>query len=137
MKWIWAPIAALLMALGVMMPPNEVHRDTLLGEMTTAQQTIFIDRIQRHEGYYVKGSRAERNNNPGNIISSPFTDRHGSIGSDGRFAIFPDYATGRKALHTLLFKTRVYPTLTVEAAIARYAPSIENNVEAYIRSVTD
>ena len=35
------------------------------------------------------GTRAWRNNNPGNIEGSNFANTHGAIGGDGRFAIFP------------------------------------------------
>jgi hypothetical protein len=81
------------------------------------------------------GTRAWRNNNPGNIRSGPFADRHGAIGEAGGFAAFPDEATGRKALHALL-STRTYQRLTVGQAIGRYAPSNENPTEQYIRGIT-
>ena len=45
----------------------------------------------------VGGDRNWRNNNPGNLEDGDFARRHGSIGSDGRFAIFPDYKTGKEA----------------------------------------
>ena len=56
------------------------------------------------------GSRNERNNNPGNITKdkTDFALRHGAIGYDsGGFAIFPDMATGQKALDDLL-ETQYY-----------------------------
>jgi len=40
------------------------------------------------------GSPAWRNNNPGNLEYRQLAQAHGAIGSDGRFAIFPDDATG-------------------------------------------
>ena len=104
--------------------------------MTVAQQNILMDRIQVHEGWY-EGSRSYRNNNPGNITAGSFTERYGAVGSDGRFAIFASYDDGRYALRVLLFNTRVYPTLTVEEAIARYAPASENDVEVYVLAVVD
>jgi hypothetical protein len=51
---------------------------------------------------YIGGTPAWRNNNPGNLISGAFSKRHKAIGSDGKFAIFPDSETGRKAKEALI-----------------------------------
>lgn len=80
------------------------------------------------------GSRAWRNNNPGNLEYGKFARNHGAIGTDGRFAIFPDAATGFKAMASLL-ATNSYQKLTIEGAINRYAPPNENNVENYLKSI--
>ena len=48
------------------------------------------------------GSRGDRNNNPGNIEYGPFAVAHGAIGTDGRFAVFPDKLTGETAMANLL-----------------------------------
>ncbi|MFN0117306.1 MAG: DUF3892 domain-containing protein [Elusimicrobiota bacterium] len=76
------------------------------------------------------GSRAWRNNNPGNIRPGGFSSKYGAIGSAGGFAIFPTYQAGRQALAALL-KGKTYSGLTLFSAIARYAPSHENNTENY------
>ena len=80
------------------------------------------------------GSRAWRNNNPGNLEYGNFARNNGAIGTDGRFAIFPDIATGFNAMAGLL-STNVYQSLTIEGAINRYAPPSENNVENYLKSI--
>jgi len=80
------------------------------------------------------GDRAWRNNNPGNLEDGNFARNHGAIGSDGRFASFPDFDTGLNAMIDLL-STDAYQKLTVEGAINRYAPPSENNVENYLRSL--
>ncbi|MBR3511295.1 MAG: hypothetical protein IKN73_04520 [Alphaproteobacteria bacterium] len=80
------------------------------------------------------GSRAWRNNNPGNLEYGKFTRDKGAIGTDGRFAIFPDAATGFNAMAGLL-STNAYQNLTIEGAINRYAPPNENNVENYLKSI--
>lgn len=80
------------------------------------------------------GSRAWRNNNPGNLEYGNFARNNGAIGTDGRFAIFPDVATGFNAMAGLL-STNVYQSLTIEGAINRYAPPSENNVENYLKSI--
>lgn len=80
------------------------------------------------------GTRAWRNNNPGNLEYGKFTRDNGAIGTDGRFAIFPDTATGFNAMANLL-STNAYQNLTIEGAINRYAPPNENNVENYLKSI--
>jgi hypothetical protein len=80
------------------------------------------------------GTRSWRDNNPGNIEYGSFARSHGAIGTDGRFAIFPDAQTGRNAL-TALLGTRSYQGLTVQGAIARFAPPTENNTTAYTNSI--
>lgn len=81
------------------------------------------------------GTRAWRNNNPGNIEYGKFAKSQGAVGSDGRFAVFPSYEDGRKAKEKLLFETSGYKGKTILGAISRYAPSFENDTVAYARSV--
>src|SRR4051794_25409473 len=78
----------------------------------------------------VGGDRNWRNNNPGNMNAGSFADAHGAIGSDGRFAIFPDMHTGKQALSKLLTSIN-YISLSIEAAMSRYAPPVENDTHAY------
>lgn len=80
------------------------------------------------------GSRAWRNNNPGNLEDGKFARNNGAIGTDGRFAIFPDAEIGFNAMANLL-STSSYQKLTIEGAINRYAPPNENNVEDYLKSI--
>lgn len=56
-------------------------------------------------------SRGDRNNNPGNIEYGTFARAHGATGTDGRFAIFPDPASGESAMADLLMKS--YSGLTL------------------------
>jgi hypothetical protein len=73
-----------------------------------------------------KGSPAWRNNNPGNIIKGSWARRHGAIGDDGKFAIFPDVETGRRAKKTLL--TETYGDYeSIRKMIRVYAPKLDNN----------
>lgn len=96
---------------------------------------VMVDRKGKE---YVRegGTRAWRNNNPGNIKKGGFTEANGAIGNDGVFAIFPDYVTGRQAVITLLTGPS-YRDRTLAAAIARYAPSSENNTAAYQQFVSN
>lgn len=83
------------------------------------------------------GSRSWRNNNPGNMEYGEFAKSMGATGSDGRFAIFPDYKTGRQAQEKLLFESKNYRDLTLAQAINRWAPSSDgNNTAAYIDALT-
>ncbi len=81
-----------------------------------------------------EGSPALRNHNPDNIERGAFAKRYGSIGDDGRFAVFPDYETGRQALEGLL-KTKTYQNLSIDNAMNRYAPGHENDTETYIKFI--
>ena len=80
------------------------------------------------------GDRAWRNNNPGNLEDGKFARNNGAIGSDGRFAMFPNSDIGWNAMVGLL-STDVYQNMTIEGAINRYAPPSENNVENYLKSL--
>lgn len=93
--------------------------------------------VERADGSVVKqsGARNWRNNNPGNIEFGPFAQKMGAIGSDGRFAVFPDYETGRSAKAALIFDGKKYRDLNLAEAISRYAPPTENDTGAYQRSV--
>jgi len=78
----------------------------------------------------VGGSMSWRNNNPGNLRPTKFSYRHGAIGKNGGFAVFPNAALGKAALAALL-RTSTYKSLTLNGAISRYAPPSENNTSAY------
>lgn len=81
------------------------------------------------------GDRNWRNNNPGNIEAGEFARQHGAIGQDSRFAIFPDYQTGRNAQESLIFESDKYKKLNLAQAIEKYAPPGENDTRAYINAV--
>lgn len=99
----------------------------------------------------VGGSRAWRNNNEGNLEFGKFAKAHGAIGTDGRFAIFPDEETGRRAKEALIFESNGgkylannpldygkgigYRDKTLLQMIAAYAPSGENNTERYQKTI--
>jgi hypothetical protein len=84
------------------------------------------------------GTRAWRNNNPGNIRMSDFIRSLGAIGVAGNFSVFPDEDTGFAAISALL-RSSGYINLTVGGAIYRWAPPFENDTSAYqnrIRQLT-
>jgi len=75
-----------------------------------------------------------RNNNPGNIRYGDFAIQMGAVGQNGGFAVFPTMEMGEKAQDVLL-KGKNYANLSARQAIARWAPSTENNPDAYAKSV--
>lgn len=81
--------------------------------------------------------RGIRNNNPLNIEFNAANNWQGQTGSDGRFAIFTTAFFGIRAGARLLKNYRdKHGLTTVRGIIARFAPAFENNVPAYINSVT-
>jgi len=75
-------------------------------------------------------TRSWRNNNPGNHALGPFARKNGAIGGAGRipnqenkdlkFAIYPDYATGRKAQAKRLKEGSMYIDETLNNFVRKY-----------------
>lgn len=78
------------------------------------------------------GTRAWRNNNPGNLRYYNFAKSNGAIGEAGNFAVFPDEKTGMQALYKLL-QTDSYKNLTIAGALKRYDHS---NWRSYTNKLT-
>lgn len=81
------------------------------------------------------GSRAWRNNNPGNIVPGDSNKRNNQIGVANKFAVFPDYESGHQALLDLL-RTK-YAENTIPELVKKYAPKKENNVAIYTKFLRD
>lgn len=103
----------------------------------------LLESIARIEGFYVPGSRPNRNNNPGDIEWGAFARLNGATaletprGSEpARFAFFPTPEVGFAALHALLGGP-TYSGLTIEEAVNKYAPPSENNTSNYVHYVCD
>lgn len=81
--------------------------------------STWAQAIATFEGFSSSGSRAQRNNNPGNL---KYAGQAGATGQDsGGFAIFPDVATGFQALYAQLAKyVSSFPSFTILQAMARY-----------------
>lgn len=74
------------------------------------------------------GSRAWRNNNPGNIKMGPLARSLGATEADEKgFAKFPSYDAGRKAQEKLLFEGANYKDKTIAEAIKTWAPASDGN----------
>lgn len=82
-------------------------------------------------------TRADRNNNPGNIEDGPFARRQpGYAGSDGRFARFATSSDGFNAMQALLGGYLRQGKDTLSEIISKWAPSGENDTSAYIGHVS-
>lgn len=99
---------------------------------------ILLVRAYLFGGYMTNLPRGIRNNNPGNIRwGSNWTglDSKGKK-KDSSFCVFVAPEWGIRALTKLILNyDRIYNVNTVEGIITRYAPSNENDTEAYIAHV--
>lgn len=95
----------------------------------------LIQAIARMEGWGVAGDLPTRNNNPGDICAGQFAEAHGALTAPGRFAVFATAEEGFAALRDLL--TRHYAGMTVQAALNRYAPPVENDAQTYLNNVCE
>ena len=98
----------------------------------------MAEAIRDKEGFY-PGSRAWRNNNPGNL---KFADQKGTIGYDNKhFARFKTMQDGWNALIRQIElvatnKSKAYPKdCTMLQFFETYAPSFENDTNSYAKEV--
>lgn len=94
---------------------------------------VFAQTIQRVEGWfppgpgYPAGSVSYRNNNPGNLIYTPYYAAHfGATPCDGGFCRFPDVATGWAALRHQI-ELDAARGLSIAAMMRKYAPAEDGN----------
>lgn len=89
------------------------------------------------KGYEMSTPRGIRNNNPGNIEINGRNDWKGKIvpSRDPRFETFETMEYGIRALLIILRNYIRKGHNSVELIIKRWAPSSENNTEAYIKAV--
>lgn len=84
---------------------------------------------------------AVRNNNPGNIKAAGGKPYQGQVGVSGQFVQFKDVLSGTRALIKTVAqfmastKNGGYGLNTVALFLSRYAPSSENNTNAYVRAM--
>lgn len=85
----------------------------------------------------LKQPKGVRNNNPLNIKEDKRNNWSGSVGSAGGFVQFITPVYGIRAAAKLLRNYRdMYGINTIEGVIKKWAPKIENNTAAYIKSVS-
>ena len=85
-------------------------------------------------------TRAERNNNPGNLEYSPNNDWVGKLSRDKsiekRFERFQTAAHGVRALAVLLQNYGKSGINSIEGIVSKFAPKNENNTQAYIAALS-
>jgi hypothetical protein len=85
---------------------------------------------------FMKSTRGERNNNPGNIRISPINWQGKIGGADRSFETFADPRAGIRALAVnLRTYQNVHGLNTVRQLVTRWAPATENDTGAYVRAV--
>jgi hypothetical protein len=94
----------------------------------------LIQAIARQEGYGVPRTLPTVLNNPGDIEWGKFARAHGGTQA-GRFAHFPTPEVGFNALKALLISA--YLGLTLEEALNKWAPPVENATNVYIKNVCE
>lgn len=97
----------------------------------------FIEGVAREEGFYKSSSRAQRNNNPGNLNFEVWQKPFGAVletHTEPRFAAFATEQGGWEAMRNLIL--REYIGLTFAQALAKWAPSSDgNDGRAYLANV--
>lgn len=83
----------------------------------------------------MKPTRGERNNNPGNIRRTQIVWRGEVPGADTAFETFSTPEYGIRAMAKLLRHYAAEGFDTIREIVNRYAPSHENDTNAYIRAV--
>ena len=106
----------------------------ILMDMPTIPYTL-LQAIARCEGFYVDGSRPQRNNNPCDREWEPWMQNFGSTGGDPRFAIFPSVDQGFAAARYLLGRGFIYRGKTIAEFVPVFAPAGENDVAIYIANL--
>jgi hypothetical protein len=100
---IWGIIIYLILTahvIGARSDQNLTFGGTLQASQTEMGQIYALaKKISKCEGFYKKGSLAQRNRNPGNLKSSSKTDRQGHT-------IYDSELEGWTALYRLLYKHR-------------------------------
>jgi len=96
--------------------------------------------IARQEGFLVRNSRAQRNNNPGNIWDGTGKGKPRRVWpsipiDDKGFLIFPSPAQGIAYLLRQI-AVNVAAGLTLREFVAKWAPPNENDTEAYVKFVS-
>jgi len=95
----------------------------------------FMEAIARQEGFNIPGTIPNRRNNPGDIEEGKFAQAHAALPSDGnRFAAWSTPDGGFRAMRALLISH--YAGMTVEAALNKWAPPVENSTNIYVERVT-
>ncbi len=87
--------------------------------------------IAIQEGFYVAGSRPQRNNNPGDLRAAPWLT---NPVIEGGYVHFASVALGAGGLYHQI-ALDVARGVTLRQLISKWAPPTENNTSAYLAAV--
>lgn len=128
-------------------PTNSNVAPLTFGDLTSDQQLAFLRAQSRQEGMQIKGSIANRLNNPGNLIWAPVQAKFGGVpgetikGPDGKTRVFTKFPTpdaGYQAQQDLW--ARKYSSMTFEDALKKWVDphnktEFANYVDATLKSI--
>ncbi|CAI1642725.1 hypothetical protein [Serratia proteamaculans] len=109
---------------------NQLKGDMEKANMSPASDVNSVP-SQAPYGEVGRNSRGLRNNNAGNVRAAP-----NAVGHDGGFPIFANPRDGNAALARQLMLYGDRGNNTLNGIIHTYAPSKENNTQAYINAVS-
>jgi len=99
-------------------------------ESYSSEFFLLANLLARYEGFYVPGSLAQVNNNPGNLKYVSWSVR--KIGLDGsNFAVYASTDDGFMDLYDFIVQC-ANGGYTLHSFMNQYAPSVENDTNAYI-----
>lgn len=105
--------------------------DTFVPDSQKPQTVGNAQEAQAVHDSRLLGTRGMRNNNPGNLRSGV-----GQVGTDsGGYAVFPSREAGYNAAARQLVGYHNAGLDTINAIVSKWAPSSENDTQAYIASV--
>ena len=116
--------------------PRSTNQSSATHVIVHDQKNITIHHADGSTETRVGGSRTWRNNNPGDVIydKGGFAKRHGAIGENNKFAVFPDAQTGHEA-NVALMKGPSYAPMTINDAIKKRSPPNENDTRMLQREI--
>lgn len=116
------------------MPTKQAKAEPMVTHSTEAGRDVIYVFDNGKKVKRSGGTRAWRNQNPGNLRYTQLSRNNGAIGKAGGFAVFPSVEKGRAALAELL-RSDSYRNLTIGRAIFVYAPPHENNTDLYKKQI--
>lgn len=105
--------------------------DTFVPDSQKPKAVVAVHEARAVHDSRLLGTRGMRNNNPGNLRAGV-----GQIGTDsGGYAVFPSREAGYNAAARQLVGYHNAGLNTINAIVSKWAPSNENDTQAYIASV--
>jgi hypothetical protein len=123
------PLMPILRPIGTPLSPAKSTPTTYTKIISYGKGYLILEASDGKKYKRSGGTLAWRNLNPGNLKFGDFAKSKGAIGSGtGGHAVFPTLESGQAAQKALLFSVdRGYNKLSIQEAIAKYAPVSDGN----------